>query len=232
MMSVLEVGSSNRGCWRTTPPVICSILLMVVFASAGGALLAGARAEGTRLRHTTAAAVGFVPPRASTASQWGMRRWGGNALFNLGGKREVDTTTAAALPARPLMLGGVSDGDNDISTRYGVFETLSVSESGMGVAAIDTAPVESPLVIEHDVSPCSAPKPGNVATITAQKGEEALPSDSRWSGDLSKWMQTLRRRMITKSDFLHLHAIFGLVSPRGCSSLKTIENYFSPYSSA
>lgn len=49
------------------------------------------------------------------------------------------------------------------------------------------------------------------AAKVVERAINALPG-TWWTAGLPKWMHLVRRRMITKEDFLHLHAVSGVVS--------------------
>lgn len=51
------------------------------------------------------------------------------------------------------------------------------------------------------------------AAEVVERAINALPG-TWWAAGLPKWMHLVRRRMITKEDFLHLHAVSGMVSQR------------------
>lgn len=67
----------------------------------------------------------------------------------------------------------------------------------------------------------TAPAPAAAATAAGataaaaagvvKRAVEALPG-TWWTTGLPKWMHIVRRRMITKEDWLHVHAASGLVS--------------------
>ena len=56
--------------------------------------------------------------------------------------------------------------------------------------------------------------PVTVAVAAAKRGVGALPG-AWWAPGLPKWMDVVRRRMLTKEDWLHVHAASGLVREHG-----------------
>ena len=140
--------------------------------------------------------------------------------------------------------GPIGSSSNGAAASYGVVppytRVLRGSEEAPGIRCLDTTsyPADSSTTAVSDPENAqqSAP-PFFVATTTttttitsttttcrtAEKtkkpraASDALPG-TWWAAGLPKWVHVVRRRMLTKEDWLHVHAASGLVRGRYCTT--------------
>lgn len=90
-------------------------------------------------------------------------------------------------------LGGASPGQASLPT---------VDASSLGAGRTKSTPPEGPSDVRDRA---------DAAAMAVKRGVTALPG-TWWAAGLPRWMHTVRRRMITKEDWFHLHAASGMVS--------------------
>lgn len=111
-------------------------------------------------------------------------------------------TPVASTPAAAHMSVSTEESDTTL---------IPAPEGDSAALSLQTAtPSSAGEAVQHAVEGAAAAA-ATTGGIAAKKVVEALPGTWLTAG-LPKWMHTLRRRMITKEDYLHLHAASGVVS--------------------
>lgn len=150
---------------------------------------------------------------------------GANAFVLTPRLRVLPPAATSARSFNPVSLMLSADRDGQKKTTTSVVDgsgtaALSVVVAGGGApagatgAATSKSSVQQATILRSADSGALAPAEKNtgeaVVRRTVKTVARALPG-TWWTSGLPKWMHVVRRRMITKEDWLHLHAASGLV---------------------
>ena len=151
-----------------------------------------------------------VPP--TTAGVLGI-----NKLISPATRQQRHGSLSAAQPLAENERSGEDDGGSTALAIAVAVGGTGVASGATGAAAVPTAvAVENPAKQKKFDLPAAdkeAAKP-QVQAVTRRAAESVARSlpGTWWTAGLPKWMHLVRRRMVTKEDWMHLHAASGAVS--------------------